>query len=117
MVWLLEDPNWGWGYIGWAYCHEERESAEGYARAEELLLDAYDRKGLRDKANVAECLACLYEKTGRGEKAEEFYRISSELAKTVALKSKPVPIRVVKIGRNVPCPCGSGKKYKKCCGR
>lgn len=22
-----------------------------------------------------------------------------------------------KIGRNVPCPCGSGKKYKKCCGR
>ena len=22
-----------------------------------------------------------------------------------------------KIGRNDPCPCGSGKKYKKCCGR
>ncbi len=22
-----------------------------------------------------------------------------------------------KIGRNAPCPCGSGKKYKKCCGR
>jgi preprotein translocase subunit SecA len=21
-----------------------------------------------------------------------------------------------KIGRNAPCPCGSGKKYKKCCG-
>jgi len=25
--------------------------------------------------------------------------------------------KVVKIGRNEPCPCGSGKKYKKCCGR
>jgi SEC-C motif-containing protein len=24
--------------------------------------------------------------------------------------------RVEKIGRNDPCPCGSGKKYKKCCG-
>ncbi len=23
----------------------------------------------------------------------------------------------VKIGRNDPCPCGSGKKYKKCCGK
>jgi len=23
----------------------------------------------------------------------------------------------LKIGRNDPCPCGSGKKYKKCCGR
>ena len=22
-----------------------------------------------------------------------------------------------KVGRNQPCPCGSGKKYKKCCGR
>jgi preprotein translocase subunit SecA len=30
---------------------------------------------------------------------------------------KPNPIRVGdKIGRNDPCPCGSGKKYKKCCG-
>lgn len=26
------------------------------------------------------------------------------------------PEAVAKIGRNDPCPCGSGKKYKKCCG-
>lgn len=25
--------------------------------------------------------------------------------------------RAMKVGRNDPCPCGSGKKYKKCCGR
>jgi len=24
---------------------------------------------------------------------------------------------VDKVGRNDPCPCGSGKKFKKCCGR
>lgn len=31
--------------------------------------------------------------------------------------SKPQPVTVLpKIGRNDPCPCGSGKKYKKCCG-
>ena len=29
---------------------------------------------------------------------------------------QPVPARAVKVGRNDPCPCGSGKKYKKCCG-
>ncbi|MFQ5728959.1 MAG: SEC-C metal-binding domain-containing protein, partial [Waddliaceae bacterium] len=30
---------------------------------------------------------------------------------------KPRPVTVLpKIGRNDPCPCGSGKKYKKCCG-
>lgn len=26
------------------------------------------------------------------------------------------PRRAAKVGRNDPCPCGSGKKYKKCCG-
>jgi hypothetical protein len=26
------------------------------------------------------------------------------------------PVRRVKVGRNEPCPCGSGKKYKRCCG-
>ena len=26
-------------------------------------------------------------------------------------------VRVDKVGRNEPCPCGSGKKYKKCCGK
>ena len=26
-------------------------------------------------------------------------------------------VRRVKLGRNDPCPCGSGKKYKNCCGR
>ena len=29
----------------------------------------------------------------------------------------PVPARAAKVGRNDPCPCGSGKKYKKCHGR
>ena len=31
---------------------------------------------------------------------------------------KKEPVRVgKKIGRNEPCPCGSGKKYKNCCGK
>jgi len=29
---------------------------------------------------------------------------------------KAPPRRAVKVGRNQPCPCGSGKKFKKCCG-
>lgn len=31
-------------------------------------------------------------------------------------KASPV-VKGQKVGRNDPCPCGSGKKYKKCCGR
>ena len=33
-------------------------------------------------------------------------------------KPKPKPVRTgPKVGRNDPCPCGSGKKFKNCCGR
>ena len=32
-------------------------------------------------------------------------------------KKKPVQASGKKIGRNDPCPCGSGKKYKNCCGK
>ena len=32
-------------------------------------------------------------------------------------KKQPIRRKTPKIGRNDPCPCGSGKKYKKCCGR
>jgi len=34
------------------------------------------------------------------------------------LLSNPTKTRVTEkqVGRNEPCPCGSGKKYKKCCG-
>ncbi|NOQ18309.1 MAG: hypothetical protein GQ507_03620 [Dehalococcoidales bacterium] len=30
---------------------------------------------------------------------------------------QPVKVKGKKVGRNEPCPCGSGKKYKHCCGR
>lgn len=30
---------------------------------------------------------------------------------------KPKPVTVTKVGRNDPCTCGSGLKYKKCCGK
>lgn len=42
------------------------------------------------------------------ERRKELYKIQKK-ATTV--------VNEVKIGRNEPCPCGSGKKYKKCCGR
>ncbi|MCM8817934.1 MAG: SEC-C metal-binding domain-containing protein [Candidatus Omnitrophica bacterium] len=32
-------------------------------------------------------------------------------------KKEQIPLQKQKIGRNQPCPCGSGKKYKHCCGK
>lgn len=45
-----------------------------------------------------------------------------EVAKGTAVEnndsdSKRNPVKVNKIGRNDKCPCGSGKKYKQCCGK
>ncbi|WEG14712.1 SEC-C metal-binding domain-containing protein [Pullulanibacillus sp. KACC 23026] len=36
---------------------------------------------------------------------------------TMASNRSSQTVKVVKVGRNDPCPCGSGSKYKKCCGR
>ena len=41
--------------------------------------------------------------------------VVSEAAQAVE-KAKPVRTGP-KVGRNDPCPCGSGKKYKQCCGK
>jgi SEC-C motif-containing protein len=40
--------------------------------------------------------------------------VDGEVAPVELVRQQPV--RVDKIGRNDPCPCGSGRKYKKCCG-
>jgi SEC-C motif-containing protein len=39
-----------------------------------------------------------------------------EFAAELTIKGEPVVLGV-QPGRNDPCPCGSGKKYKKCCGK
>jgi preprotein translocase subunit SecA len=42
---------------------------------------------------------------------------SDVVSEATAAQAKAKPVRnVPKVGRNEPCPCGSGKKYKQCCG-
>ena len=42
--------------------------------------------------------------------------VSGGDASSIGGKPQPVVKKEKKVGRNDPCPCGSGKKYKKCCG-
>ncbi len=51
---------------------------------------------------------------GAGSASQPVRRGSSAATGTVSAGAQPRS--VTKIGRNDPCPCGSGKKYKKCCG-
>ncbi len=52
------------------------------------------------------------------EEKEENREASKEriLTKNKKVKTKKIAVKYKKIGRNEPCPCGSGKKYKHCCG-
>ncbi len=57
------------------------------------------------------------ESTSMTQDMEFIHGEVEEPTKAKAQNKKPQPIRAqASIGRNEPCPCGSGKKYKKCCG-
>jgi SEC-C motif domain protein len=46
----------------------------------------------------------------------EFLRVKGEWIFNRPIRQGPAPVKTaVKVGRNDPCPCGSGKKYKQCC--
>jgi preprotein translocase subunit SecA len=45
-------------------------------------------------------------------------RVEAATTNSGQAEQRPEPIRAaVKVGRNQPCPCGSGRKYKQCCGK
>ena len=54
------------------------------------------------------------QRIARERQLEEAKRVDNQAQE--ASKNQPVHREEEKIGRNAPCPCGSGKKYKKCCG-
>ena len=63
-----------------------------------------------------------YYKDGDAELAlhekSEFRRIDGPWFYTRSLRIGPAPAKATpKVGRNDPCPCGSGKKFKQCCGK
>jgi preprotein translocase subunit SecA len=52
------------------------------------------------------------------DEIEEGRKIQSQVAGRDTREQRNTPIRSEKtVGRNDPCPCGSGKKYKNCCGQ
>ena len=56
----------------------------------------------------------------REEDIEEMQRQAEDdyiLSRGEDVSATPVKREKEKVGRNDPCPCGSGKKFKKCCGR
>jgi len=108
--WLRSDPRWGWGWIGWSDGYGfTRTKLQDWQRAEQILREGLAVDQIRDRRDMLERLADVCEEQGRKGEATELRKQA---------KGSPAPVRVTKpkIGRNEPCPCGSGKKFKKCCG-
>jgi len=75
--------------------------------------------GEADRTGSVEFVARLRDKNGPGVHHElsTFIREDGRwVFDDCVLNPKAETRRVEKTGRNDPCPCGSGKKYKKCCG-
>lgn len=112
-AWLEEDPYWGWGYIGWSSCYSfgNDKMEPNQVKAEKIIEMALEQEDVRDKDSVLMRAIELYQDLGRIEKVKELTKIRN------SMKQVNTMIKAHKIGRNDPCPCGSGKKYKKCCGQ
>ena len=64
-----------------------------------------------------ETVAAIFEKNGWKAKIELEPDKPEDISDLELLLDPPkTVIAEKKVGRNEPCPCGSGKKYKKCCG-
>jgi uncharacterized protein len=83
--------------------------------ADRKLAESYHRefsKGGLDLEHMAKSLGELLPSA-----MEEYAHLGrSMLQAPLKRRTKAQPTRREKVARNEPCPCGSGKKYKKCCG-
>ena len=81
------------------------------------ILDTVDG-GAKDDTGEVEFIAKYRDKSGIRSYHEraQFVKHRKAWYFTEGEMVKGAPITSNKVGRNDPCPCGSGKKYKKCCG-
>lgn len=72
-----------------------------------------------DSVGEVEFIARFTEKGDKREhhEAGQFKRKNGKWYFTEGRMIRPKPLTVTRIGRNDPCTCGSGLKYKKCCGK
>jgi len=110
----------------WIEAHEDTPTgahwAQGFSIGVAMRDDAWRRVMLDEGAQMA--LQSIVELQAADMEAWERAELLDMLAEHVAYlasfwleqRAPRQPIRSLKVGRNEPCPCGSGKKWKKCCG-
>ncbi len=97
----------------------EAKDAFGNTRWDGLEIRAATGGGPDDETGTVEFIA-RYRAGGERRLHHELSSFRREGGRWVfdgeVMNPKAPPRQAAKVGRNAPCPCGSGKKYKKCCG-
>ena len=86
-------------------CHVRVQSQEEMAEIERRRKEELEREMARAKLRHEQASAAQAE--GEGDDGQQAQQATPE---TFVRQER-------KVGRNEPCPCGSGKKYKQCCGK
>lgn len=94
----------------------------GFARGMGLRSQSWEALASDEAAIMAlDCILALESGEIESWERSEFLHMLGDHFITLAeywreQRSPRMPLRAKKVGRNDPCPCGSGKKWKKCCG-
>ena len=108
------------------HCGDFAAAEEVFAKLEPYV-SSLRREGREEIENQKRLLAALVKKgppapqeiAARHARIAAQHDLANQLRRRLSgtpLPTGDAPARSNKFGRNQPCPCGSGKKYKKCCG-
>jgi len=80
--------------------------------------DMFEEMRISIREDTVRLMLTVRVRSEEDTKREQTVKVTSETSSSSdgTLKKEPVRNKNKKVGPNDPCPCGSGKKYKKCCG-
>jgi len=110
--WAEKDPKTEYKREGSRMFDEMLDSIED--RVTDIIFKVHLEAGARARS-VWNVSATSHDEVGQFAMAER--QRAAAQAPQGEQRVKQIRLEQPKVGRNAPCPCGSGKKYKKCCGK
>jgi preprotein translocase subunit SecA len=110
--WAEKDPKTEYKREGSRMFEEMLDTIED--RVTDIIFKIRLEAGARAR-NVWNVSQTSHDEVGQFAMAEQ--QRAAAQAPQGEVKVKQIKLETPKVGRNEPCPCGSGKKYKKCCGK
>ncbi len=110
-AWAEKDPKVEYKHEGYRMFTEMLETIE--ERVTDIIFKVRLEAGARARS-VWQVSSARHDEVNQFAMAER--QRAAAAAPQGETKVKQIKLEKPKVGRNEPCPCGSGKKYKKCCG-